>query len=203
MCECHVLRWGGGRWSSTSLLRPALPGSLLLWWEKAHTWKTLLLAVTPSHPPPHTHTQSDAHGALKPTAVTFQMQMEQPLPSTAKMSTSSALTLLLRTAKLAAGQRSHELNTHSVLLCKTLKTLDAFKGINSPNHFFKSEEKRGAPEGSALPLSLFTRSHSSMISSVRFIVVDCEICGLKEGRSGGMEARELLFWDRALPGRSP
>lgn len=63
--------------------------------RKAAILSTSLLAVTAAH--------VHAHCALKRAAVTFQMQMEQQIPSTEKMSTSSALALLLRTTKLAAG----------------------------------------------------------------------------------------------------
>lgn len=77
--------------------------------RKTHTLNTLLLAVTRIQT--HTHINTDMHMyafalilcSKKPTAVTFQMQMEQQLPTTAKMSTSSAPSLQLRQAKLAAG----------------------------------------------------------------------------------------------------
>lgn len=47
----------------------------------------------------HKHTPSNTQCALKPTAVTFQMQMEQRLPATAKMSTSFALASLPKKKK--------------------------------------------------------------------------------------------------------
>lgn len=98
--ECMCERGRGGGWIPTILfvLCPTLPASLFIAFlcsfhtelmRKTHTLNTFGRRWGTNT---HTHMHNHTHTVLqKPTAVTFQMQMEQQLPSTAKMSTSSAL----------------------------------------------------------------------------------------------------------------